>query len=140
MTLSRQIAVIADEFRNSQSSITNDAVKVIAAGSSLLTADCSSSGSNSVALLSAKWDQHKIPCVIYKPSASRVVLIAIIDVLATGTARKRPDIVRENLRRIRTSLLPLSKDSDPKPIATDTPASPHTHPTRYRSRTVRHCD
>jgi hypothetical protein len=45
-----------------------------------------------------------------------VVLIAIIDVLATGTARKRPDIVRENLRRIRTSLLPLSKDSDPKPI------------------------
>jgi DNA-binding MurR/RpiR family transcriptional regulator len=53
---------------------------------------------------------------IYKPSASRVVLIAIIDVLATGTARKRPDIVRENLRRIRTSLLPLSKDSDPKPI------------------------
>ena len=53
---------------------------------------------------------------IYKPSASRLVFAAIIDVLAAGSARKRPNRVKENLRRIRTSLLPLSKDIGPKPI------------------------
>lgn len=53
---------------------------------------------------------------IYKPSASRLVYIAIVDVLAAGAARKRPERVKENLRRIRTSLLPLTKDSGPKPI------------------------
>jgi RpiR family carbohydrate utilization transcriptional regulator len=53
---------------------------------------------------------------IYKPSSSRLVYIAIVDVLAAGAARKRPERVKENLRRIRTSLLPLSKDSGPKPI------------------------
>ena len=54
---------------------------------------------------------------IYKPSASRLVYIAIVDVLAAGAARKRPERVKENLRRIRTSLLPLTKDPGPKPIA-----------------------
>ena len=53
---------------------------------------------------------------IYKPSTSRLVYIAIVDILAAGAARKRPELVKENLRRIRTSLLPLSKDSGPKPI------------------------
>lgn len=53
---------------------------------------------------------------IYKPSASRLVYIAIVDVLAAGAARKRPERVKENLRRIRTSLLPLTKDPGPKPI------------------------
>ena len=53
---------------------------------------------------------------IYKPSASRLVYIAIIDVLAAGAARKRPEHVKETLRRIRTSLVTLSKDSGPKPI------------------------
>ena len=53
---------------------------------------------------------------IYKPSASRLVYIAIVDVLAAGAARKRPGRVKENLRRIRTSLLSLSKDAGPKPI------------------------
>jgi len=53
---------------------------------------------------------------IFKPSASLLVSIAIIDVLADGTARKRPDEVKEYLRRIRTSLVPLSKDVGPKPI------------------------
>ena len=53
---------------------------------------------------------------IYKPSASRLVYIAIIDVLAAGAARKRPERVKENLRRIRTSLVTLSEDSGPKPI------------------------
>ncbi len=53
---------------------------------------------------------------IYKPSASRLVFIAIIDVLAAGTARRRPERVKEYLRRIRTSLLPLSEDTGPGPI------------------------
>ena len=53
---------------------------------------------------------------IYKPTASRLVFIAIIDVLAAGTARKRPKRVQEYLRRIRTSLTPLSDDTGPKPI------------------------
>lgn len=53
---------------------------------------------------------------IYKPSASRLVFSAIIDVLAAGAARERPDEVREYLRRIRTSLVSLSKDTAPKPI------------------------
>ena len=53
---------------------------------------------------------------IYKPTASRLVFIAIIDVLAAGTARERPKKVKEYLRRIRTSLTPLSSDTGPKPI------------------------
>lgn len=53
---------------------------------------------------------------IYKPSASRLAYIAIIDVLAAGTARRRPEQVKEYLRRIRTSLVPLSNDPGPKPI------------------------
>ncbi|NKB54020.1 MAG: SIS domain-containing protein [Rhizobiaceae bacterium] len=53
---------------------------------------------------------------IYKPSASRLVFTAIVDVLAAGAARKRPEQVRENLRRIRTSLVPLTEDTSPKPI------------------------
>ena len=40
---------------------------------------------------------------IYKPSASRLVFIAIVDVLAAGTARRRPERVKEYMRRIRTS-------------------------------------
>jgi len=53
---------------------------------------------------------------IYKPSASRLVFMAIVDVLAAGVARKRPAKVKEYLRRIRTSLVSLSKDTGPKPI------------------------
>lgn len=53
---------------------------------------------------------------IYKPSASRLVFMAIIDVVAAGVARKSPDSVRETLRRIRMSLVSLSVDIDPKPI------------------------
>lgn len=53
---------------------------------------------------------------IYKPTASRLVFIAIIDVLAAGTARRRPKEVKEYLRRIRTSLTPLNSDTGPKPI------------------------
>jgi RpiR family carbohydrate utilization transcriptional regulator len=53
---------------------------------------------------------------IFKPSASRLAFTAIVDVLAAGAARKRPERVKEYLRRIRTSLMPLSKDVGPKPI------------------------
>lgn len=53
---------------------------------------------------------------IFKPSASRLVFMAIVDVLAAGVARKHPERVKEYLRRIRTSLVSLSKDTSPKPI------------------------
>lgn len=53
---------------------------------------------------------------IFKPSASRLVFIAIIDVLAAGTARKRPESVKEYMRRIRTSIVSITKDTGPKPI------------------------
>ena len=53
---------------------------------------------------------------IYKPSTSRLVFIAIVDVLAAGAARRRPERVKEYLRRIRTSLVSLSDDTGPKPI------------------------
>lgn len=53
---------------------------------------------------------------IFKPTSSRLVFIAIIDVLATGVARARSEIVKEKLRRIRSSLAPLSKDVGPKPV------------------------
>lgn len=53
---------------------------------------------------------------IFKPSAFRQVFLTVIDVLATGTARKHPDLVKENLRRVRTSLLQLSRDAGPRPI------------------------
>lgn len=53
---------------------------------------------------------------IFKPTASRLVFMAIIDVLATGVAETRPESVKENLRRIRTTLLPLAEDVGPKPI------------------------
>ncbi len=53
---------------------------------------------------------------IFKPTASRLVFMAIVDVLATGVAETRPEIVKENLRRIRTTLLPLAEDVGPKPI------------------------
>ena len=53
---------------------------------------------------------------IYKPSASRLVFIAIIDVLAAGTARKRPLEVKEYMRRIRTTLVALSEDTSHYPI------------------------
>jgi len=53
---------------------------------------------------------------IYKPSASRLVSIAIIDVLAAAVARRRPDVVKENLRRIRTSLVGLVGDRVAAPV------------------------
>ena len=53
---------------------------------------------------------------IYKPSPSRFVFNAIIDVLATGVARRRPNRSRENLRRIRSSLTALHNQVGPQPV------------------------
>jgi DNA-binding MurR/RpiR family transcriptional regulator len=84
-------------------------------------------GAKSIALTKANSELSKISDVsieidlpedqdIYKPSASRLVFMAIIDVLAAGVARKSPEDVRETLRRIRTSLLNLTDNTEPKPI------------------------
>ena len=53
---------------------------------------------------------------IYKPTASRLVFMAVLDILAMGVARTRPEQTRETLRRIRSSLVALSKDTRPNPI------------------------
>jgi len=53
---------------------------------------------------------------IYKPSPSRFVFNAIIDILATGVARGRPNRSRENLRRIRSSLTALHNQVGPQPV------------------------
>ena len=53
---------------------------------------------------------------IFKPTASRIVYLALIDILATGVARKRGEPTKENLRRIRTSMLHVDRDTTPAPI------------------------
>lgn len=53
---------------------------------------------------------------IYKPTASRLVYLATIDILAATVARKRPAETKENLRRIRASLTALHGDTGPKPV------------------------
>jgi RpiR family carbohydrate utilization transcriptional regulator len=53
---------------------------------------------------------------IFKPSPIRYVFTAILDILATGVARKRPNRTRESLRRIRASLVALHKRTQPQPV------------------------
>lgn len=53
---------------------------------------------------------------IFKPTASRLVFLAVIDILAAGVARKLPDETKESLRRIRSSLVALHKNTGPQPI------------------------
>ncbi|WP_419905850.1 MurR/RpiR family transcriptional regulator [Kiloniella sp.] len=53
---------------------------------------------------------------IYKPTASRLVFLAIIDILAASVARQMPDKTKETLRRIRASLTALHGNTDPQPI------------------------
>jgi DNA-binding MurR/RpiR family transcriptional regulator len=53
---------------------------------------------------------------IYKPTASRLVFLATIDILAATVARKRPAETKENLRRIRASLTALHGDTGPQPV------------------------
>ena len=48
---------------------------------------------------------------IFKPSATRLIYMAIVDVLATGVAHRHQEITKLNLRRIRTSLLWVHQDT-----------------------------
>ena len=53
---------------------------------------------------------------IYKPTASRLVFLAVIDILAATVARQRPEQTKENLRRIRASLTAIHGDTGPQPV------------------------
>ncbi|MBN9887057.1 MurR/RpiR family transcriptional regulator [Salipiger abyssi] len=53
---------------------------------------------------------------LFKPTASRVAFMAVIDMLAAATAARTPDVSREKLRRIRTALAPLTPTDKPHPI------------------------
>ena len=53
---------------------------------------------------------------IFKPTSSRLVFLAVIDVLAAGVARKLPQATKESLRRNRSSLVALHKNTGPQPI------------------------
>lgn len=53
---------------------------------------------------------------IYKPTASRLVFLATIDIIAATVARQRPEQSKENLRRIRASLTALHGDTGPQPV------------------------
>ncbi len=53
---------------------------------------------------------------IYKPTATRHVFLATIDIIATAVARRKPDRTLEKLRRIRSSLLTLNPPTDRQPI------------------------
>lgn len=53
---------------------------------------------------------------IYKPTATRHVFLATIDIIATAAARRTPDRTLEKLRRIRSSLLTLNPPTGRQPI------------------------
>jgi DNA-binding MurR/RpiR family transcriptional regulator len=53
---------------------------------------------------------------MYKPTASRLVFTAVLDVLATGVAISRPKETREMLRRIRSSLVVVQDSIKPQPV------------------------
>lgn len=53
---------------------------------------------------------------IFKPTATRLVFLCVIDVLATQVGYMRGEEVRETLRRIRSSLYSLHETIDPQPI------------------------
>lgn len=53
---------------------------------------------------------------IFKPTATRLVYLCVIDVLATQVGYMRGEEVRETLRRIRSSLSSLHETIDPQPI------------------------
>ena len=53
---------------------------------------------------------------IFKPTASRYAYLAALDALALSVARERPELTRENLRRIRASLTAYHGHTDPQPL------------------------
>jgi DNA-binding MurR/RpiR family transcriptional regulator len=60
---------------------------------------------------------------IFKPTASRIAQIAVLDVIATGVAVKRGALVHEKLRRIRHNLIPVHAIGAAAPRSRDTEAS-----------------
>jgi RpiR family carbohydrate utilization transcriptional regulator len=64
---------------------------------------------------------------IFKPTASRISQIAVMDVIATGVAVKRGAVVHEKLRRIRHNLIPVHAISG-------TPAPRSAEPAVKKSR------
>lgn len=53
---------------------------------------------------------------IYKPTASRLVYLVVIDVLAAAVARRNSEVALEKLRRIRASLAAVHGRTEPQPI------------------------
>lgn len=53
---------------------------------------------------------------VYKPTSTRLIFTAIIDVLATGVALTRPEETREMLRRIQTSVSAIHNSTAPQPV------------------------
>ncbi len=53
---------------------------------------------------------------MYKPTASRLVFAAVLDVLATGVAISKPEETREMLRRIRSSIVAVQNSTKPQPV------------------------
>ena len=71
---------------------------------------------------------------IFKPTASRIAQIAVMDIIATGVAVKRGAEAHEKLRRIRHNLIPVHAiDGAAAPRGRD-PETPKPH-RRKRSRT-----
>jgi DNA-binding MurR/RpiR family transcriptional regulator len=53
---------------------------------------------------------------VYKPTATRHVFLAAVDIIATAVARREPERSKEKLRRIRSSLLTLQPPTGRQPI------------------------
>ena len=53
---------------------------------------------------------------MFKPTASRLVFTAVLDVLATGVAIAKPAQTLEMLRRIRSSLVAVQNSTSPQPV------------------------
>ncbi len=53
---------------------------------------------------------------IFKPTASRYAYLAALDALALSVAHERPELTRENLRRIRASLTAYHGRTGPQPL------------------------
>jgi|UPI0006886525 RpiR family carbohydrate utilization transcriptional regulator len=71
---------------------------------------------------------------IFKPTASRIAQIAVMDVIATGVAVKRGAVVHEKLRRIRHNLIPVHAIAGaPAPRSTEPSIKKSTRRKRSRS-------
>ena len=53
---------------------------------------------------------------IYKPTVSRYVFLAVLDVIATAVARAKPEKTRETLRRVRSAIFSIHRSTKTQPI------------------------